>query len=438
MTQTPRPDPYAPTSGDLRYGVLHYDLDLTYRMATNRLDGVATITGRAHEKLRSFTLDLIGLKAQKVRLNGEKRTSYRQGARTLTIKPAAPIEAGAEFTVQIRYSGSPAPRNSRWGKVGWEELDDGVLVASQPVGAPTWFPCDDRPSDKARYRITVEVEEGYTVVAPGLLTEHTRSSGRGRWTYVEQIPTCTYLVAVHIGRYRSEDWDLAGVPGGVHYPGALRPQVHAALAGMPAMMRLFERCFGPYPMARYDVVITEDALEIPLEAQAMAVFGSNFLDGAWATQRLIAHELAHQWFGNSVGLARWHDIWLNEGLACYSEWLWSQASGGLSCQEQALKHWTLLSGLPQDITVGDPGPDLMFDDRVYKRGALTVHALRHAVGDEVFFTILHAWTAARRHGFGTTAAFEALAEEQSGRPLGGLFSLWLDETPLPPFPRTGH
>lgn len=437
MTLTPRPDPYAPTSGDLGYGVLHYDLDLCYRMATNRLDGTAVITGQARERLRSFTLDLIGLRAQKVRLAGEKRTSYRQGARSLTIKPQTPIEAGATFEVRIRYGGSPAPRSSRWGKVGWEELDDGVLVASQPVGAPTWYPCNDRPSDKASYRISVEVEEGYTVVAPGLLTEHARSSGRGRWTYTEDIPTCTYLVAVHIGRYRSEDWDLAGVPGGVHYPGALRPQVHAALGGLARMMALFERCFGPYPMARYDVVITEDVLEIPLEGQAMAVFGSNFLDGTWETQRLIAHELAHQWFGNSVGLARWHDIWLNEGFACYSEWLWSQESGGPSAHQQAVRHWRLLSGLPHDITVGDPGPDLMFDDRVYKRGALTVHALRQTVGDEVFFAILNAWTTARRHAFGTTEGFVALAEELSGRPLGGLFGAWLDQTALPALPRSG-
>ena len=121
------------------------------------------------------------------------------------------------FEVQVRYAGSPAPRNSRWGRVGWEELDDGILVAAQPVGAPTWFPCNDRPSDKATYRIAIELEDAYAVIAPGDLRSHVRSSGRGTWTFDEDIPTATYLVALHIGRYRRAPLPLGSVPGAVHY-----------------------------------------------------------------------------------------------------------------------------------------------------------------------------------------------------------------------------
>ncbi len=427
-------DPYAPEHGDPSYHVLEYRLRLRYKVPNNRLDGEAVIVAEAVEPITSFHLDLAGLVASRVRVDDDKRTRFQHGPHRLTVRPSAGLAAGQRFEVTVRYSGSPAPRSSRWGRVGWEELDDGVLVASQPVGAPTWFPCNDMVSDKAKYRIELTTEDAYTVVAPGRLAERTAAAGRTTWTYVEDIPTATYLVAVHIGRYRSEPVPLGTVPGAVHYPAALRTPVTATVADLPRMLALFERCFGPYPLGRYDMVVTPDVLEIPLEAQGMAVFGSNHTDGRWDSQRLVAHELAHQWFGNSVGLATWRDIWLNEGFACYAEWLWSEESGGPTAHQQAKKHWALLDGLAQDLVLGDPGPDRIFDDRVYKRGALTLHALRRVVGDEVFFAILREWTAAKQRSTGTTADFIALAEERAGWRLGGLFVEWLAEPQLPKLP----
>jgi aminopeptidase N len=200
------------------------------------------------------------------------------------------------------------------------------------------------------------------------------------------------------------------------------------------MLALFEDRFGPYPMGRYDLVVTSDDLEIPLEAQGMAVFGANHLDGRGSSERLVAHELAHQWFGNSVGVATWQDIWLNEGFSCYAEWLWSEEAGQLSCQQQAKHHRALLARLPQDLVLADPGAARMFDDRVYKRGALALQALRRVVGDATFFGILRGWTDAKRHATGTTADFVALAETVAGRELTSLFTPWLHQAGLPKLP----
>jgi aminopeptidase N len=260
------------------------------------------------------------------------------------------------------------------------------------------------------------------------------SSGRATWTFVDDVPTASYLVALHIGRYRSEALTLGAVPGAVYYPAELRARVLTDLSGLPDMMELFERRFGPYPMARYDVVVTPDALEIPLESQGMAVFGSNHLDGAGSSERLVAHELAHQWFGNSVGIDTWQDIWLNEGFSCYAEWLWSEESGGLSAHQQAKHHHEQLADLPQDLVISDPGVHDMFDDRVYKRGALTLHALRRVVGDETFFAILRGWCDRNRHATGNTAEFIALSEVLSGVDLETLFNQWLDQAKLPKIP----
>ena len=155
------------------------------------------------------------------------------------------------------------------------------------------------------------------------------------------------------------------------------------------MMQLFESAFGPYPQDACTLVVTPDELEIPLEAQGMAVFGANHLD--LASERLVAHELAHQWFGNSVGVARWQDIWLNEGFACYAEWMWSEASGRQTVHEKAARHHARLVVLAQDLVLADPGPELMFDDRVYKRGALTLYALRRRMGESAFAALLREW-----------------------------------------------
>ncbi|HMR14509.1 MAG TPA: M1 family aminopeptidase, partial [Arachnia sp.] len=151
-----------------------------------------------------------------------------------------------------------------------------------------------------------------------------------------------------------------------------------------------------------------------------------------------AHELAHQWFGNSVGLSRWQDIWLNEGFACYAEWLWSEASGGPTAHQRAKQHWAKIAALPQDLVLADPGPDLMFDDRVYKRGALTLHALRRVVGDEDFFAILRAWTAEHEHSTATTADFVAIAERVTGRGLGAFSTAWLYRPELPKLPHAAR
>ncbi|MFB2557398.1 M1 family metallopeptidase [Herbiconiux liangxiaofengii] len=427
-------DPYTPGVGTWSYRVEHYDLDLDYRVETNRLDGVAVITAVATVDLDRIELDLSKLKASKVKVDGRKPSRVSQTSHILTVRPDAPIPAGARFEVRVEYAGRPGPRRSTWGPIGWEELTDGVLTASQPMGSSTWFPCNDRPEDKATYRIRVTAEEGYTVVASGDLVDRSSRAGRTSWVYEQKAPTSAYLATVQIGRYLVRPTGGgadSSVPVDLVYPPAIEPRVRVDFGRLDETIAFFESVFGPYPFSRYAVVVTEDELEIPLEAQAMAVFGPNHVDGRHGSDRLIAHELAHQWFGNSVGVAAWRDIWLNEGFACYAEWLWSEERGGPSADALAREHHRLLAAAPQDLVIADPGPVAMFDDRVYKRGALTLHAVRLAVGDAAFFDVLRSWTAAHRHGSADTAQFVAHAEQRSGRPLGRLFDAWLERTPLP-------
>lgn len=426
-------DPYVPNHGDATYDVLHYDLDLTYGVGGNHLEARGTLTCRVVEPTDRLLLDLHGLHVEKVRVDG-RPARYTHKTNTLTVRLPGELMAGEEVEVALRWSGNPSPFRKRYlGTAGWEQLEDGVIVAAQPHGAPSWFPCNDRPSTKATYRIAVTTASDYTVVANGRLTERTKVARGTTWVYEEERPMASYLATVQIGRYELVELD-AEVPLTVAIPSALRPRLDDAFGRQAEMLTFFATTFGEYPFSAYAVVVTEDELEIPLESQGLSTFGSNLLKPDWDAVRLVAHELSHQWFGNCVTLTEWKDIWLHEGFACYSEWLWSEESGDATCHERALEHWERLAGLAQDLLLADPGPKLMFDDRVYKRGALFLHALRLASGDEEFFELLRDWVAAHAYGHVTTDRFVDLAAERLSADVKDLAQAWLHETALPKLP----
>ncbi|WP_082044010.1 M1 family metallopeptidase [Mobilicoccus massiliensis] len=427
---------YVKKQGSRVYDVTHYDLELDYTVKSNRLLGTARIDVTLRETAKELEFDLVGLSVSDVRVDGESVRRARTRGSKLVVPLRGTSSARRRVQVVIEYGGSPGPRLGPWGEVGFEELDDGALVAAQPDGAPTWFPCNDRPSSRATYRIAVTTESAYTVVANGEQISYVRSSGRATTVFDNPTPTAPYLATIQVGRYSEivpADLGKGEVPQKIYVPDRLRRRAAHDFARQPEMMRLFVRLFGPYPFSRYDVVVTDDPLEIPLEAQSMSIFGSNHAGGQRHSERLVAHELAHQWFGNAVGLARWRDIWLNEGFACYAEWLWWDHLGARPMTQTVARYYDALRQEPQDLRIADPGADRMFDDRVYKRGALALHAVRCAVGDEQFFDLVRSWVADHHDSVVTTDDFRAhLASVRPG--LDGVLTPWIDETLLPPLP----
>jgi aminopeptidase N len=428
-----KPQEYFPHRGDRSYAVSHYDLTLSYDVEANQLRGKAVLTAEAVVDLRQLRLDLSGLRVAKVTVDGAA-ARYVVKPDHLVVVPRRPIKAAEGFRVVVNYGGRPRPVPDGDDVCGWEELDDGVLVAGQTNGAPSWFPCNDRPDDKATFRIELTAPNPYHAVANGVCTSQWRSASTTRWVYEQHEPMATYLATVQIGRYVVHPVEGSSVPMTAVLPQRLLRHYGSAFGDQPAMLDFYARMFGPYPFSAYTVVITDDELEIPLEAQGMSTFGSNFLSNDWDNVRLVAHELSHQWFGNAVTASSWRDIWLHEGFACYCEWLWSEESGGRSADAHAHDHWKKLAAKPQDLLLGDPGPDLMFDDRVYKRGALLLHSLRLTVGDDRFFFLLRTWIERNRYGSVTSAMFEALAAEVTGDALVDFFGAWLRKRPLPTLP----
>ncbi len=429
-------DPYVPGHGDASWSVTHYDLELGCKLVGNRIDGDATLHCRADQRLAALEVDLHALRPSKVTVDGRSvRFNHRNGR--LTVSLPTTFETGATFALRIRYAGSPRPVPSQvLGTAGWEELEDGAIVASQPHGAPSWFPCNDRPDDKATYAVEISAPNDYHVAVSGELTSSRRSGSATTWRYEMRHPMPSYLATVQIGRYEVVEQASSPVPVRVVAP-VDRPRsgFRAAFGDQPAMVAFFVDRFGDYPFDSYTAVITDDDLEIPLESQSLSTFGRNHMDDDWDCIRLVAHELAHQWFGNAVTLAHWRDIWLHEGFACYAEWLWSEEAGVKSAAARAAHHYERVrTDRGPELILGDPGPELMFDDRVYKRGALTLHALRLQVGDAAFFDVLRSWVSAHRGGNVTTADFVAHAEQVTGQALATLFEAWLYQAELPALP----
>jgi aminopeptidase N len=429
-------DPYFPLAGNGGTNVLHYDLDLDYTPAPpapapieGHLDGVATIDLVATEDLDRFNLDLRGLTASKVTVGG-KSMAFTQTENELVITPRPKLTAGKEAQVVVTYGGTTIrPTDIEGALYGWVTTRDGAMVVSEPDGSATWFPTNDHPTDKATYTFEITVPEGLVAVANGLPTgPPVTAAGRTTWNWDAPDPMAAYLATASVGDYVVNRYTAAN---GTPIFDAVDPTrlgaPSADLAKTSDMLVFFESLYGPYPFNSYGAIVDDDSVGYALETQTRSFFSRN------ARESTIAHELAHQWMGDQVSPYRWADIWLNEGWASYSEWMWTEHAGGASAQES----FDDVMSIPADdeefwgVIVDDPGPLGLFLGPIYDRGAATLHALRVEVGDEAFFEIARAWVERFGGGTASTADFIALSEEISGQDLENFFEVWLS-TPEKP------
>jgi aminopeptidase N len=241
----------------------------------------------------------------------------------------------------------------------------------------------------------------------------------------------SYLSTVVIGQYRVTRTAHDGKPMIIAIPESLPADGPAAqsMARTGEIADFLATRFGPYPFDAYGGIVVDDPrVGYALETQSRPVYGNAFFTSG-PNPVVVAHELAHQWFGDAVALQRWQDIWLNEGFATYAEWLWLQHEGGQTVDQSFERQYDRFDWTRP---AGNPGVGNLFGAAVYQRGAMTLYAVHKAMGDEAFAGLLRSWPAAHRNG--TTAEFIAAAEKASGRDLGSLFQAWLYGTKQPPHP----
>nr|WP_062338942.1 M1 family metallopeptidase [Herbidospora sakaeratensis] len=410
-----------PTDGNGGYDVGHYTLALGYDPATRRLSGTATIDATATEDLSSFNLDLHGFTVSAVTVGGLPAAFTRSGDE-MTV--TADLSKGSTFRTSVTYRGEPQPvRNSpNLGTYGFVPTGDGSFVAAEPNGAKTWFPGNDHPADKATYEFRLTVPDGVTAIANGELAGQPASAG-GKTTFVwrETHPMVSYLATMTTGKFLVK---TGASEGGIPVYAAVDPRYQSQLD------RLFEvsgritdywtTIFGPYPFKSTGGIVDDFASGYALENQTKPIYG-----GFEPDEGIISHELAHQWFGDSVSISRWKDLWLNEGFATYAEWLWAEHRGQATAQQTFDRHYANTTDPMWNYPPGVAQKSDLFNNSVYIRGAMALHALRTTVGDDAFFRIIRQWASDHRHGNATTGQFTALAERVSGQRLGELFGQWL-------------
>lgn len=447
-------DETIPRLGNGGYDVEHYDLDLTYSPSDGRLAGIVTADITTFVPLTSFNFDLTGMSVSSVRIDGTD-VGFRHEPPELIIEPVEPLPAGS-FTVEVAYAGEPTRIQSSAlpHAMGWFTTDDGSFILSEPDATSSWLPVNDHPLDKATYYISVTVPVPLVVAAPGTLENVATVDGWTTYDWAMRDPMATYLLGMGIGNLESvESQSSSGVIIRDYFDRDIVDNVRNTFAKQAEMMDFYEELFGPYPFEVYGalVVESESVAFSALETQTLSTFPIRPGVASYG-EVVLAHELAHQWFGNSVSLSSWDDIWLNEGFATYAHWLWIEQVWGTPAFEQEMVAAYVevsgqalldegLSSQALETTLeavfpppGRPPANDLFNGSIYLRGGLTLHALRLEVGDDDFFRILRVYADRFRHSNATTDDFISVAEDVSGRDLSPLFDAWLYQTIPPPIP----
>ena len=415
-------EPFFPRSGNRGYDVSHYEVHLGYAPRSGILHARDRITAKATTGLRRLAVDLDGLKVSGVTVNG-KAAAVSRGRGKIRIRPAKRIAKGSKFTLDLRYAGVPRKVTDPDGSTeGWYRTRDGAVAVGEPVGTAAWLACNNTLRDKASFEISIAVPRGLKAVANGRLVKIGRADGRREFFWRERQPMAPYLALVDIGRGKLEHGHIGRLPTWTLIDPRLAKKSRPAIDSLPAAIRFEQHLFGHYPFDAAGSVVDLAKLEYALETQTRPIY-------AYAPDRTtLVHETAHQWFGDSVGLERWPDIWLNEGLATWTQWYFAERHGGRSAAQVFAK----LDRRPASETgfwnppSGRPGQAKnLFATSTYVRGAMTLEALRQRVGTRDVLKLLRRWATERRYGHGDIEDFIALASEVSGRGLGHFFHRWL-------------
>jgi aminopeptidase N len=420
-------DAYFPRDGNGGIDVLHYEIRDSYAFGSGRLEGRTRLDLRATQKLSRFDLDFL-LDVTSVTVNGRKAAFRQLGDHELRIAPAAPLSPGRRYEVVVTYAGRPAEAVSQ-GESNWLASGSEVVTMNEPHMATWWFPGNDHPRDKASFDIHITVPRGTDVIANGVLVgRHRRPGGTStHWRAVE--PMAPYLAFFAAGSFETRTTGCHGTTNLVAVS-RLRPPTAPSvdIGGFAAMtcdvIAAYAKVLGPYPFSASGGLVTGLSPGFALENQTRPTYPA--VPGP--TPALVAHETAHQWFGDSVSVSGWRDIWLNEGFAEYLQTYYlTEVTAGRSMQGWLEDSYDRLVSDHTfwQLPVDDPGAQHIFEGPVYVRGAMALQGLRHRIGDAAFWSLLHTWVTQRAYGNGSVADFEALAASVSGQDLAAFFATWL-------------
>jgi len=463
-------DPIFPQIGNGGYRVRHYAIDLDYDPATNRFQSgtKTTIVARARQDLSRFSLDFQqdlqidsvkvgGVAAKRVKRADAKpqlsdNPEVTQPAK-LTITPAAGIPKGSPFTVAVAYRGAPrAIVDADTSLEGWVRACsspgncDGSFTVNEPIGAQSWFPSNNVPSDKATFELRTTAPSAYTAIGAGEQVARVgNGDGTATTTWVEDRPMATYLATGTVGLFDVDTGSMTDHTGGATIPTFTavdsagppdrKAEVAATAARLPEIVNFMSDRLGPYPFETVGLVADwVPSVGYVLENQTKPHFAGN-QGGPSAGPSVLAHEIAHQWMGDSVSPARWNMIWHSEGWATFFEVLFDHRIDGAAqsprqffraVYESEPEFWKLA---PATLD-GDPS-QLFNGFAVYNRPGAMLEGLREIIGGRRFFDFARELNATHGYGDIDRQSFISEARQASGfhaagrKRLGRYLRQWL-------------
>ena len=424
-------DPRLPNLGSADLDVTHYDVSIEFDDTLASLGGSIDIDAVLLQPTDRVAIDADGPQVTQVRARGVDITGYRQADGELLIDLASVASVDTTISLAIDFTSEVNVDGDFFLAAGLFASEEGVWSVNEPDGAHTWLPVNDHPADKATWSFAVTVPEGLTAVTNGALVGSTAGEGSVTWRWAQDEPMASYLITMLVGDYMVVDGGVSD--GGVRLQHVVlrddRDNLDAYLEITERQLAFFEPLFGPYPLDRYGLALTDSVPGLAMETQGLSLFSRADLDGSvgFLQQLLLSHELAHQWFGDAVSPSTWNDIWLNEGFATYAQWLWLDKIGMADIDTLASE---AILGVP---LAGSPltEPDELFGALVYDGGAAVLHALRGTIGDEAFFAGLQTWVQQYRGDDASTAEFQVVMERVSDSDLAVFFDRFVYGDDIP-------
>jgi aminopeptidase N len=414
--------------------VTHYFLDLTFDPSDRTVSGSVTVTAESLvDGLQHLVLDLTDNMAVSSVMRGATGLSFTHGGDLLDITLDQIFNTGESFEVVVAYGGSPVATG--FGSFGWNKYFGGgidgnmVWSLSEPEGARTWWPCKDRPDDKAMVEMWWTVPDDWIATGNGVLTETVKKPRKMKqFKWLPSHPLTTYLVSIAATDYATFSETYSPLAGGsmpvdyfVYAEDLADAQV--SFSETVAMITYYAQTFGEYPFVEDKYGMSAFPFSGAMEHTTNTSYGYLLINGNHNNDYVIAHELAHQWWGDSVSPESWPNIWLNEGFASYSEALWAEnLNGPQGYQDYMNTFWReVFNGHLYD-------PVSLFGATVYDKGAWALHMLRGVMrspGDQAFFDGLRDWYVTRMDSIGNTAQFQQTMESRHGGSLDWFFQEWI-------------
>lgn len=430
-TSTPVADKLYPQHGNAALDVLHYDLQLTWQPQQKNLKGTATLRIRPTADASEIKLDFKPYALDEVTVDG---TAAKATATKDKLVVPATVEKDKPVTLVVGYHGKPATTPIPSHRTDTEPLgltitkEGGLWTMQEPWGAYTWYPANDQPSDKALYDIAVTVPAGWSAIAAGTPAGQDGNT----FQYHSADPMASYLQTLAVGKYKKiTAKGPRNIPLTYWYRPGTDDKLVPSLKKSPAYLSFLEKRFGPYPFPSGGIVLVDSASG--METQQMITMGDKTkkFDRSLFEEDLL-HEYAHQWFGDTVTPSTWNDLWLSEGWATYTQYLYSQSL--LKYSDKDLEDY--LRGADAELRrkLGPPArPQAanFAEGNVYYCPAAMLKELNDALGDAKFFALGRAWVQTQKNTQQSRASFTAFVNKQTGRDFTKLINSWLDSKSTP-------